>query len=103
MIAYKLEVKGEWNDNILYGYTKYFDKYLNASVWLEELLKEKEEVRKINWREEGYDDKEDGYLNIRLYSPNNKLIKHIWFEAGSDYNEVVEYNTEEENFWMYLV
>jgi len=103
MLEYKLEVKGEWNEEIKYGFVKYFDKYLNAKIWMEELLKEKVEVRKINWKEEGYDENEDCYLNIKLYSPNNKIIKHIWFEAGSEYNEEVMYNEEEDSFWKYLL
>lgn len=99
---YKIDVKAPWDDMVFYEFEREFETFKEADAWLNCYVKLKEVKRDIGMDEKGYSILEDGYLVIKFYCPQNKLIKHIWFEAGSGYWEYYENNEYLADFWKYL-
>jgi hypothetical protein len=79
-----------------------FDSYTSVEKFLEKYIEYKCSIRGKGMYDEGYDQLEDYHLNIVVYSPDNKIMQHIWFECGSTYYEFFEHNPHLIDFWRYL-
>lgn len=105
MLKYKIEINAvdvDNSENIYYTDTVNFSKYVYLNKWLDKFIEKKEESRELPYYLKN-DNKDDGYLFVSVYAPNNNLIKEIWFDHGSGYNEMRVYNENEELFWQYLI